>query len=151
MARFKYSMQNILNIAIKMETQAKQEFSQAANALADEEARLQALLDRKAELFEESRRLLSGVLNFRDIEDNKLSSDINDEKIHVQREMVHRAELRLDEAREHLREMMTERKTHETLKDKAFQEFLKEENRAESKAIDELTSYTYGQKTKEKG
>lgn len=32
---------------------------------------------------------------------------------------------------------------------KAFEAFLQEENHAESKAIDELTSYTYGQKSRQ--
>ena len=41
---------------------------------------------------------------------------------------------------------MQERKTQETLREKAFDAFVREENRAESKVIDELTSYTYGQK-----
>ncbi len=39
-----------------------------------------------------------------------------------------------------------ERKTHEKLKEKAFEEFLMEEKRQESKEIDQLTSYTYGQR-----
>ena len=37
---------------------------------------------------------------------------------------------------------------HETLREKAFEVFMQEENHTESKAIDELTSYTYGQKTR---
>lgn len=46
-------------------------------------------------------------------------------------------------------EAMKERKMHETLREKAFEAFLQEENHAESKAIDELTSYTYGQKSRQ--
>lgn len=42
---------------------------------------------------------------------------------------------------------MQERKTQEILKEKAFEAFLQEEKAAESKEIDELTSYTHGQKT----
>ena len=38
---------------------------------------------------------------------------------------------------------------HERLKEKAFEQFMREENAAESKAVDELTSYTYGQRRKE--
>ena len=48
-------------------------------------------------------------------------------------------------------EAMKERKMHETLREKAFEAFLQEENHAESKAIDELTSYTYGQKNRWNG
>lgn len=56
------------------------------------------------------------------------------------------AEHVLEQARIKLAEVMMERKTHETLKEKAFEEFLREENRREGKEVDELTSYTYGQK-----
>lgn len=45
-----------------------------------------------------------------------------------------------------LTEVMMERKTHETLREQAFQAFLQEENKAENKTVDELVSYTYGQK-----
>ena len=40
---------------------------------------------------------------------------------------------------------------HEKLREKAFVEFVREENAAEHKAVDELTSYTYGQRGKAKG
>ena len=43
-------------------------------------------------------------------------------------------------------EAMKESKTHEKLKEKAFESFMKEENAREYKEIDELVSYTYGQK-----
>ena len=38
---------------------------------------------------------------------------------------------------------MKDRKTHENLRDKAFEEFKKELAAEESKATDELVSYTY--------
>ena len=41
------------------------------------------------------------------------------------------------------------RKTHETLKEKAFQQFLADEKKQEGKEVDELTSYTYGQRKKD--
>ena len=63
-----------------------------------------------------------------------------------QKRQVQRAVDRVERARAQLAEVMKERKMHETLREKAFEEFLQEENRQESKAVDELTSYTYGQK-----
>ena len=63
-----------------------------------------------------------------------------------QKQRVALAEKRLEKARMELTEVMMERKTHETLKEQAFQAFLQEENKAESKTVDELVSYTYGQK-----
>ena len=38
---------------------------------------------------------------------------------------------------------MIERKTHEKLKEKAFDEFKKEIEKEESKAVDELVSFTH--------
>ena len=41
-----------------------------------------------------------------------------------------------------------ERKIHEKLKENSFEEFVREINAAESKEIDELVSYTYGERIK---
>lgn len=146
MARFRYSMQSILDIKLKMETQAKQEFSAARAALDEEEARLARLYDRKREYEREAERLRSGTLNIRNMEENKTAILCMENFIIDQRVCVKEAENVLEQARMKLAEVMMERKTHESLKEKAFSEFLKEENRREGKEVDELTSYTYGQK-----
>ena len=41
---------------------------------------------------------------------------------------------------------MQERKIQEKLRENAFEAFMKEENAREGKEVDELVSYTYGQK-----
>lgn len=148
MARFRYSLQSILNIKMKMETQAKQDFSAARNALDEEEERLEALKAQRIRYEEEAQRLRQGLLDFQAIEENKQSLLAVDDRMATQKERVKQAERRLEQARETLTEVMKERKTHETLREKAFEVFLQEENRAESKSVDELTSYTYGQKEK---
>ena len=56
---------------------------------------------------------------------------------------VHAAERDVELARKQLNEAMVERKTHEKLKEKAFEEFKQELLHEESKEIDELVSYTY--------
>lgn len=146
MARFRYSLQSVFDLKLKMETQAKQDFSVAKNALDDEEDKLRLLYRRKEKYEQEARRLLTGTLKVREIEENKEAILCMDEYIARQQEQVRMAEKKLDEAREKLTDVMKERKTHETLKDKAFAEFMQEENRQESKAVDELTSYIYGRK-----
>lgn len=146
MAKFRYSMQSILNIKLKLETQAKQDFSAARMALDEEEERLQALADRKAGYEKETVALLSGTLNLRKIEENKAAIRCMDDYIETQQANVEAAERKLEAARAHLTEVRVERKTHETLREKAFEEFLAEEKRQESKEIDQLTSYTYGQR-----
>ena len=49
-------------------------------------------------------------------------------------------------ARVKMAEAVMERKTYDKLREKAFEEFRLEENRAEGKTIDELTSYVHGRK-----
>ena len=146
MARFRYRMQSVLNLKMKMETQAQQEFALAKAALDEEEEKLEALKLRKAGYEAQAQNLLKDVLRIREIIDNKAAILRMDEYIKAQIFQVRLAEEQVDKARERLKEVIQERKTQETLRDKAFEEFMKEEGRAESKEIDQLTSYTYGQK-----
>ena len=146
MARFRYSMQSILDIKLKLETQAKQEFSSAHAVLDTEEAKLGALCDRKAGYERQGRELRQGTLKIRDIEENKTAVLCMENFITEQRLCVKRAEDNLEKARQKLAEVMMERKTHEKLKEKSFEQFLMDEKSQESKEVDELTSYTYGQR-----
>ncbi len=151
MAKFVYRMQSLLNIQYQLETQAKMELGRAQMRLTQEEEKLQGLIDRKTAYLEEGRRLRSSRLHIMDLKDNRNAMLIMDEKIEDQREQVKFAEKHVEEARNRLQEVMKERKMHEKLREKAFVEFVREENVAEHKAVDELTSYTYGQRSKIKG
>lgn len=148
MARFRYSLQNILNIKEKMETQAKQEFGMAMSALQVETEHLERMKARRREYEAQSAGLLKGKLDLRAIEENKEALLKMDSIVAAQEIRVEKAEANVEAARERMAEAMKERKMHETLREKAFEAFLQEENHAESKTIDELTSYTYGQKSR---
>ncbi|MBD5505830.1 MAG: flagellar export protein FliJ [Lachnospiraceae bacterium] len=148
MAKFAYRMQSILNIQYQLENQAKMELGRAQMWLLEEEEKLQRLVDRKEAYLEEGRRMRSDALSVNDLRDNRNAMLIMDEMIEVQRGQVALAEEAVEAARLKLQEIMQERKMHERLKEKAFDQFVKEENAAEGKAVDELTSYTYGQRGK---
>lgn len=139
-------MQSILDIKLKMETQAKQEFAQAKMALDKEEEYLAQLIERKRLYEQEAVQLLKGRLNMLDIAANKEAILRMEEYIAEQSLRVKKAEELLEAARERLTEVIQERKVHESLKEKAFAQFLMEEKQQESKEIDQLTSYTYGQR-----
>lgn len=143
MAKFRYRMQNILNIKYKLETQAKTAFSVAAAALRREEEKLEELRQRKRAYEMKARELASGKLDFLAIRTNRAAIENMKELIKNQILAVHVAERNLENARKQLQEVMTERKTHEILKDKAFEEFKKEVEKEESKAVDELVSFTH--------
>ena len=151
MAKFRYRMQSILNIKYQFETQAKMEVGRAQMRLNEEQDKLQALIDRKNAYIEEGRKMREKALNVNDLRDNRNAMLIMDEWIMAQRLEVVRAADALEQARAKLTQIMQERKMHEKLKEKALLQFLEEEKAAEAKVVDELTSYTYGQRGKENG
>ena len=146
MAKFKYRMQSILEVKKKLEEQAKNEFAAARAALNEEEEKLEQLKKRKEAYEEEGRALREDTLNIMDSIENKEALLRMDEFIADQQLNVKRAEDRMEEARLALQTAMQESKTQDKLREKAFEQFMKDENARESKEIDELVSYTYGRK-----
>ena len=114
------------------------------------EEKLAALQERRTDYERQARQQLLGTLNCRDMAENKEALLRMDEYIAQQHIQIRKAEEKVEQAREKLAEVMKERKSHETLKDKAFEQFLMDEKKQEGKEVDELTSYTYGQRQKEK-
>lgn len=151
MAKFRYRMQSILNIKYQLETQAKIEVGRAQMRLNEEQEKLQKLIDRKDAYIEEGRRMRKESVHVNDLRDNRNAVLIMDELIAVQEFEVLKAEEVVEKARAKLTEIMQDRKMHEKLKEKALMQFLEEEKAAEAKVVDELTSYTYGQRGKENG
>ena len=146
MSKFVYRMQSILDIKIKLETQAKMQFASAKHALDLEEEKLEILKNRKEAYLEEGRSLRNSSLNVKQLKDNKTALQTMDIFIEEQKGQIRIAEGKLEEARIRLQEVMQERKIQEKLREKSFEDFLMEENHRESKEVDELTSYTYGQR-----
>lgn len=143
MAKFTYKMQNILDIKFKLENQAKTVFANAMAKVDEEKAKLEMLQMKKAGYEAEYKRILSGVLDIREL--NFCLQGIEQTKNAIKQQLIaiDVAERNLEAARQRLQEVMQERKTHEKLKEYAFDEFAKEENAAEGKAIDELVSYNF--------
>lgn len=143
MAKFTYRMQNVLDIKVKMESQAKIAYGIANNQLAEEQEKLQAILLRRASYERQAKELVSGTLNMQEIKECRRAIDVMKSKQRTQMMNVHVAEKNLEIARVELNRVMIERKTHEKLREKAFEEFKQELERAEGKEIDELVSYSY--------
>lgn len=146
MSKFIYRMQNILNLKLKLEEQQKMEFAAARKRLDEEDEKLELLFGRKAGYEEEGRRLREDSLNVQDIRDNRNAILQMDDYIAYQKVQVSKAEAELEKERQKLKEAMQERKIQEKLRENAFEVFMKEENAREGKEVDELVSYTYGQK-----
>jgi len=143
MAKFIFTMQNILNIKSQFEEQAKMDFAHARIRLDEEEARLAALYERKQDYIEEGRKLRETKLHVQDIIDNKNAIITIDGYIDIQRLQVKKAEDNLELMRAKLNEAIKERKIYERLREKAFEEFALEENAREAREVDELVSYKH--------
>lgn len=143
MAKFIFKMQNILEVKLKLEEQAKSTYANAIAALEVEKGK-QRLLEQKRDGYE--KKLTSLMFeNLQVMEICRLEDavEIMKYRINEQMVMVRNAEIQVQKAQKVLHEAMIERKTYEKLKEKAFEEFKQEINSQEKKEIDELVSYKF--------
>ncbi len=144
MAKFIYRMQNILDIKLKMEDQAKASFAEANKELLIQEEKLEGLIRRREEYELEGQRLRLEKLNVIKLKDNSRALQVMKDMIKAQEMVVSIARDKVELARRKLQVAMQERKPQEKLKEKAFEEFKHELNSEESKEVDELVSYRFG-------
>ena len=137
-------MQNILDVKQKLETQAKNEFAIASAVVLEEESKLNKLVDRQNEYRDYLKRLQSGNLNFKEIKETAQAVDSMKYLIEAQKQSLIKAESVLEMKRIALAEAMQEVKTHEKLREKEFEQFMADEAARESKEIDELVSFRFG-------
>ena len=143
MAKFKYRMQNILDVKTKLETQAKNEYAVANQKYLSEQEKLSQLVLRRVDYEENLKKLLSDKINV--VKISNARKDVNTMKTIIRSQMfeVKKAQDELEIKRKLLSDVMIERKTHEKLKEKAFEDVQKELKATEAKEIDELVSFTY--------
>ena len=144
MAKFIYRMQNILDIKLKMEDQAKASFAEANKELLNEEEKLEGLIRRREEYELEVQRLRLETLDVIKLKDNSRALQVMKDMIKAQEMVVSIARDKVELARRKLQVAMQERKTQEKLKENAFEEFKHELGSEESKEVDELVSYRFG-------
>ncbi len=145
MAKFFYKMQNILDIKLKLETQARNEYAIANAQLAEEEEKLDALERRRQQYENRLAELYTDKLDVKEINETAEAVELMKYHKRLQEVNVMMARKKSDEAREKLQEAIQDRKTHEKLKENAFEVFRQEVAASESKEIDELVSYRHGQ------
>lgn len=143
MAKFVFKMQNILDIKLKLEDQAKTAYAEAIAEL-DEQERIYCVLEERKD---EYRKKLTGrvqaKLNVTTIIDLENAVEVMKFRMAEQMELIEAAKVKVERARLALQAAVVERKTYEKLKEKAFEEFKLEINAQEKKEVDELVSYTY--------
>ncbi|SES62728.1 flagellar export protein FliJ [[Clostridium] polysaccharolyticum] len=144
MAKFIYSMQNLLNLKEKLEEQKKAAFGAAKAKLDAEEEKLQALLARKEFYQNELKNCYASRLDLMAIKKNQEALKVLQIHIEYQHILIQQAKSQVELARIQLTEALKERKIHEKLREKAFEAFKKELLYEEGKEVDELVSFKYG-------
>ncbi len=147
MKKFRYSMESVLQIKLKLEDQAKIAYSNARMKLTREEEKLEQLKHRRISLEEELRSLSTGRLDLFRIQQCGQTIQFTKEGIKQQEAAVRGAAHRLEVARIRLSDAMVGRKTQERLKEKAFEEYMQEFDAEERKEVDELNSFSYNSPT----
>lgn len=144
MAKFVYRMQSVLDIKYKIEAQAKAHYAMMQMRYNEEQEKLEKMIIHKRYLEDKYRKTASGSLKVMELMEAKRAIDFQRDAIKKQLIEVKVAEKNLEAARTRLNEVMKERKTHEKLREHAFDDFLLELSAEEKKEIDELVSYRYG-------
>ena len=151
MAKFIYRMQNILNIKLRLETQAKTEYAENAARLAAEEEKMHHLASRRQQYENEAKQSAMNRVNIASIKQSNESMAVMKELMTQQAVRIRIAQKNLDRASDKLNLAMQERKIYEKLREKAFEEFKQELNAQEKKEIDELVSFNYNDNNMETG
>lgn len=149
MKKFVYPMQSILNIKNKLEEQEKNNYGIAKAKLMEEEHKLMELVERKDSYEFQIKEAMTATLNIANIRRLEDAIESMKQLIKQQRKAVVKAEQVVDLAMQRLKSAMIERKTHDKLRENAFDDYLKEYVVEEMKEIDELVSFQYGKKAKE--
>lgn len=135
---YKFPLQKLLDMRASKETESEREFVEAQRQKRLTEEKLESLKDsykrfnvEKAEDNLVTRRIKENYLS-------ALTNNIADSKRELVKKMEH-----VEDRREDLRQRQIDRKTVETLKDKRYETFKKEQEDKERKTNDEFALYSY--------
>lgn len=146
MSSFQYSMENILNYRKEKEEIAKEEFAQVQKEYFSQRNFLKNLeekLENAINDFLQNGKNLKNSMEFKKIQQYLFFLQ---KKIDMQRQLVIKAEEKLEKKCQQLLLTQRDRKIIEKHKEKSFKRYLLEEKQKEQKFTDELALYAYMRK-----
>ncbi len=146
MHRFKFKLEGVLSVKLRLEEQAKAAFASAMQTLNACEQKRDEAAARVAAYEARLEELVNGILNITEITVCRDAVRIVREDLVEKENAVKRASNRVEMCRKNLSNAIMERKTLERLKEKEFENYIKEYNEEERKQIDELVSYRHNAK-----
>lgn len=148
MAKFVFRLQSYLGVKEQLEEQRKNEYGNALRRLEEQKRRKQVLVGELEENIVLFKKALTTIIEPIDIRRYNNRIEALKAWISEQDERIKEAERFAEEKRLELVEAMKERKALETVKERNFEEYLKEEKKAEQAVVDGIVSYKYSEETK---
>ena len=141
MARFIFKLKSLLNIKTQMEDALKNELAKAIRCLEDEKGILKNFKEEQKKCMSEISSESSNGVTVDRLRAYSTYISFLKEKILKQAKKVKSAQQVVDKYREELIQASKEKKMLETLRDKQYNQYLKEQEKQEVKRIDEVISY----------
>lgn len=143
MKKFGFRLEAVLNLKTQMEDNAKNNLARSARELECQKECLEELKNlNEATIGSLNNEIDNGIPVYR-IKDYNSYFSLMKNKIINQKENVNIAQKDVDINREVLVRAVQERKILDKLKEKKYQEYLKEQNKSEQQLIDELNSFKF--------
>lgn len=143
MAKFKFRLQGFLGVKEKIEEQKKVEYGAALKKLDEENQKLNSLANEKGIYINSFRESLIKKVSPSELKVHNDYIEVLKEKIILQYKVIEQSKEIVERRRLELVEAMKEHKMLDTLKEKDYEQFLKDELIAEQKLVDEVVSYRY--------
>lgn len=151
MARFRYSMENILRIKERLEEQKRMELGQAMVVLQAQqnvqlalEHKLQNYLD---DFYSKQKRVVNGAM----LQNMSKQVAYYEGVVKKQKTIVVKAQEDVGLKREVLKKALEERKIQEKLKEKALEYYIEEQKLKEQQTLDEIVGYRYATDEESRG
>ncbi len=140
---FKFRFEAILNLKVRMEDMKKAELKRVSEELENEKEKLKSLMQEREILYEKLREKESiGVTRQELISFNNYVSVLK-KKILAQKSVVFEISTKLDKIRKELVKVSQEKKMFEILKEKKYDEYMKEYYKKEQEATDDIISFRF--------
>ena len=146
MHKFRFKLEGVLSVKQRLEEQAKAAFASAMQNLNACEQRRDEAAARVKSYERKLEELVNSILNVTEITICRDAIRIVREDLTEKENAVKRAQNRVEMCRKNLSNAIMERKTIEKLKEKAFEDYVKEYNDEDRTQIDELVSYRHNAK-----
>jgi flagellar FliJ protein len=143
MAKFTFRLQSYLSVKEQMEEQKKNEYGHAIRRWEEEKERLRQMERELQENIFLFKQALAALIVPQDIRRYTNRIELVKVWIEEQEARVKAAELFVEEKRLELVEAMKDRKALDTVKERNYEEYLKDEQRAEQAVADGIVSYQY--------